>query len=284
MRHHRAFSALIIACLITLCAFPSDAPAQDQPVTSELVTPYYRIKSYSATKDDAAFARSALDAAIANLLDHFNHDELEPLLRKVRVTVHLHATPTPQANEHTATARTGTRDGNVATYYADIHLLAPSSMPEGLLTSAGLPKDEAYFKRLITHEYSTVPLQLITRAKPEGWRFSSAPSWFLQGYEEYLAYTASPGDQQEAIKHIINLVKQQPDRVRADFGLDVTDPYITGAVLVMFMHEHYGSERVHAILTSPEPSFGAAARASLGVSLEEFFVDWQAWISAQAPP
>ena len=281
MRQHRVLSVLVFASLMILCAVPNIASAQDQPVTYELVTPYYRLKSYSAPKEDTALARAALDDAITNLLDHFDHDGLDQLLRNVSVTIHLHAAPTPQANEHTATARTGTRDGKIATYYADIHLLAPSSMPEGLLTSAGLPKDEAYFQRLITHEYSTVPLQLITRAKPEGWRFSSAPSWFLQGYEEYLAYTASPGDQHDATEHIVSLVRQRPDRVQADFGLDVTDPYITGAVLVMFMHEQYGPERVHAILTSPEPGFGAAARASLGVSLDDFFAHWQAWIAVQ---
>lgn len=281
MRSRRSVSSFVLASLMILFVLPPSAPAQDQPVTDELVTPYYRLKSYAAPEQDAALARHALDAAISNLLEHFGRDELEPLLRRADVTVHLHTTPTALANEHTATALTGTRDGKVATYYADIHLLALSSMPEGLLTSAGLPKDEAYFKRLITHEYSTVPLQLITRAKPEGWRFSSAPSWFLQGYEEYLAYTASPGDQQVATAHIVSLVRRRPDRVQADFGLDVTDPYITGAVLVMFMHEHYGPDRVHAILTSPEPGFGAAARTSLGVTLDEFFAHWQAWIAAQ---
>jgi hypothetical protein len=40
----------------------------------------------------------------------------------------------------------------------------------------------------------------------------------------------------------------------------------------------YGKERVQGILSSPEPTFGNAAVASLGVELPEFGKRFRAWL------
>jgi len=44
---------------------------------------------------------------------------------------------------------------------------------------------------VLVHEYSTVLLDLVCRAKGSGWQFFEAPKWFVQGYEEYLGLTCA---------------------------------------------------------------------------------------------
>jgi hypothetical protein len=43
------------------------------------------------------------------------------------------------------------------------------------------------------------------------------------------------------------------------------------------MHETFGKEKVHAILTSEADTFEAAAGPALGVSVEEFGRRWEKW-------
>ena len=63
------------------------------------------------------------------------------------------------------------------------------------------------------------------------------------------------------------------------FGLEVRDPYATGAVLVHFLHDRYGRDAVGALLRSGEPTFGRAMLAELGVDLAGFMDDWRAWLA-----
>ncbi|MFG0328121.1 MAG: hypothetical protein ACF8SC_12750 [Phycisphaerales bacterium JB037] len=235
-----------------------------------------------STADVEAIERS-LELGAGALRAYFDDPALEAALRAASVEVIVHAEPGPRANEVTATTRTGTRDGTAATYFAEIHLLAPSSYGPGLLTSVGEPKDGEYFARLSVHELSTVPLDLATRIKPEGWRFRQAPAWFVQGYQEYLGMMCPATEAgRAALERRVAIVAAEPGRVDDSFGLDVRGPYVTGSVLLLFMHERYGRERVRGILTSAEPTFGGAVRASLGVGLGEFMRDFEAWIGARA--
>jgi hypothetical protein len=72
--------------------------------------------------------------------------------------------------------------------------------------------------------------------------------------------------------------KDDPDRIDFDFGVNVKDEYIDGALLLLFMHETFGKERVHAILSSEERRFGRAMVSALGVGLDEFENRWEKWL------
>jgi hypothetical protein len=104
----------------------------------------------------------------------------------------------------------------------------------------------------------------------------------VDGYEEYLGLTlSSPRNRTAVLGKYLALHKADPDRVAFDFGVSVKDDYLDGAVLLLFMHETFGKERVHAVLTSEERGFGKAMTSALGVSLEEFQKRWNGWLKAK---
>lgn len=271
--HSRTLFASVLLSSITF--------GQPQPDHSH-DSPYYTLQAESVPAEDTALITESLDDGIASLLVYFDGLDLDPLLRSLDIKVTIHAEPNQQANTSTATIRTGTRDGNRESFFAEIHILAPSAHPEGLTTSSGEPKDDLYFRRLVVHEYSTILIDLASRGKEQGWRYRSAPAWFVQGYQEYLGLTcAGQNVRERSLAAYVGVVKADPGRVADDFGLEVVDPYITGAVLLHFMHETYGGDRVLALLLSPERTFGRAVRNELAIDLATFMRDWEAWIAAQ---
>ncbi|MEO1009313.1 MAG: hypothetical protein AAFX79_12180 [Planctomycetota bacterium] len=233
----------------------------------------------SAPDEDVAFIRHALDAGIEQLVAYFDDDGLARAARDADVTVEVHATPNDRAGPNLATIRSGTIDGTMDTFFARLHFYAPSAHGPGLTTSSGEPKDGGYIERLVVHEYSTVFLGLASRRKPEGWRLRTAPAWFVQGYQEYLGLTHSgETGRTRSLPRYVEIVKNDPDRVRNDFGFEVRDPYITGAVLLHFMHERFGADRVRAVLLGAQPTFGRAMREELGVDADAFLADWIVWL------
>src|SRR5262249_13555685 len=147
--------------------------------------------------------------------------------------------------------------------------------------SIGEPAGDDYFAKVLVHEYATILLERITRAKPRGWPFYDAPSWFVQGYEEYLGLTHStPRNRNVVLPKYIALQQRNPHRVRIGFGIGVKDDYLDGAVLLHFMHEKFGADKVQAILTSEAATFEKAAGPALGVTLGEFGRLWEEWRSS----
>lgn len=272
------FRAILIFCTVFLAIAPQDIGAA-QPTAEHAVEPWFTLEGRGeVAQADLDQLDAALREGAAALDRYFDDEQLSGALHAATVRVFVHATANEYASDTLATARSGTRDGRAATYFADIHLLAPSAYTPGLETSIGEPKEGAYFARLAIHELSTVPLELVTRLKPEGWGLRTAPPWFVQGFQEYLGMTCAP-DGHAALERRIALVASEPDRVDDAFGLEVRDPYATGAVLVHFLHDRYGGDAVRAVLRSGEPTFGRAMRAELGVDLAGFMADWRAWLA-----
>ena len=78
------------------------------------------------------------------------------------------------------------------------------------------------FAKLVMHEYSTVLLDRITRAKKAGWSFFSGPSWFVQGYEEYLGLMlSSPRNRTAVLGKYLARHKGGPGRIDFAFGIGV---------------------------------------------------------------
>jgi hypothetical protein len=164
-------------------------------------------------------------------------------------------------------------------YSAVIDLLTPSAYDLRHRSNVGEPADDGYIYKLVVHEYSTILLERITRAKKAGWRFFSAPGWFTNGYEEYLGLMlSSTRNRTEVLKKHLANHKDGASRIGFDYGIHVEDDYIDGAVLLMFMHETFGKTKVQAILASEERRFGSAMASALGVGLEEFKKRWDEWL------
>ena len=176
-----------------------------------VTTEYYRLHSASGFEDDAKKAQGYLNAAVKGLLDEFGPTPLQSLLRDASVHIYLHPRPTPKASESTATIVSGVRNDR---YFAKVHILTPSAYGSGSRTNVGEPRDDSYFFKTLVHEYSTVALERLRRSEP-GWSFFSAPRWFYQGYEEYLALTRSSEKARTVtLQKYKKKLKQNPNRVR----------------------------------------------------------------------
>jgi hypothetical protein len=243
-----------------------------------LKTDYYQIMYRPEHVKDAKKVKSLLDAARAALKNEFSDSPVEQLLR-VDCKVYLHPKPNDRASETTAAIYTAVGGDK---YSAVIDLLTLSAYHPKYRSNVGEPPGEDYYAKLVVHEYSTILLDRITGIKKTGWRFFSAPRWFVDGYEEYLGLTqSSPHNRDSVLAKYLALHKQNANRIDFEFGIHVEDPYIDGAILLLFMHETFGSKRVQAILTNKEPRFGKAVTAALGVGLNEFRQSWEKWLQAK---
>lgn len=242
---------------------------------STLETPYYRLRFAADKKSDADQIRGHLDRTIEALKKEFAAVNAEELLRGVDCQITLHTKPNARANEGLANISCGVVDGK---YKAEMDLLTPSAYGKGALSSVGEPKGDDYQAKLVAHEYSSILLDRITRSKAAGWRFFSAPAWFVQGYEEYAGLMCSSHHNREVVRgKYLKHHKDDPRRVGIGFGVGVRDTYIDGATLLLFMNEAFGRDRVQAILASEKPTFEEAVPAALGVNLEEFANRWKEW-------
>ncbi len=267
--------AIIVVVGMAAALLSPDGTAAQAPKWASVKTPFYRLHFDPAHEADARKARHHLDRAIASLKKDFKGQPVEKLLRRAACDIYLHPRPNDRASEGQATLRTGSGRGG---YFATIDCLTPSAFRPGFRNRIGEPGGDDYFAKVLVHEYGTVLLEQITRARAKGWRFYDAPPWFVQGYEEYLGLTHStPHNRKVVLPKYLALLKVDPLRVRIGFGIGVRDEYLDGTALLHFMHEAFGKEKVQAILTSEAPTFEAAAGPALGASLEEFGRRWEAW-------
>lgn len=267
----------LLGVLLSLLACAAEAPAPNRPqeLKQTMDLTFLKLHFAKSNEKDAAKVAAYFKDAEQRLNKEFeSHGKL---LEGVDCDVYLHEESNEYANEATCTLLTNYDE---ARGKAAIHFLAPSKYDATHLTSAGEPKDEKTFYKYVVHEFSTIYLERLARVKKEGWL--RGPAWFTQGYEEYLALTcSSERARTETLAKYIAIVKADPARVDFSFGLEARDPYIDGAVLVAFLHETFGRERVQQVLCSTEATFGAALKKELGVTLESFAEKWTAWLKAK---
>jgi hypothetical protein len=272
------------ACLATMADKPTDGKDSEGEKLATLVTDYFTIEYPVGYEADAENVKGFLQTAVDAMLKEFADHRPDELLRTADCKVRLYSKPNNKAGAGAVLIETGVSG---STYFAHLHLLAPSAHPPTARTKTDEPMDDSYIAKTLVHEYSTIILERLTRRKTEGWRLFSAPAWFVQGYEEHLALkNASEHSRTVTWPRYLDLLRANPNRVSMDFGIDVTDPYIDGAILLAFMHDVYGSERVQAVLVSSQPTFGAAMKEALGDNLPRFAEKFEAWKKSQgtAPP
>lgn len=269
-------SHVLLAGVTLLALARGLARADAQPNWSAYSTDYYQLFYQPEYEKDAKTVKAHLDAGIASLKKEFADFPVDELLR-VNCAIFLHPKGTGKASESSASITSGVDDAGK--YSAVIDLLTPSAYDPKHRSNVGEPADDGYIYKLVVHEYSTILLERITRAKKAGWRFFSAPGWFTNGYEEYLGLMlSSPRNRTEVLKKYLAKHKDGASRIGFDYGIQVEDDYIDGAVLLVFMHETFGKKKVQAILASEERRFGGAMASALGVGLEEFKKRWDEWL------
>lgn len=222
-------------------------------------------------EDGRIIGRLSQDS-ITRLLEQFSIDRATWQDRNDLV-IFVHGTIGDDAGPGNAVIRT-TRSTNGVK--GQIHVLAPSAHPAHVTTAAGLPFDDAYFAKLVTHEISTMFLEYLTSTKRSGWDIYSAPSWFVQGYQEYLGLTHSSVDS----KHIADAyhLRAKQDRDRVNVILDVESDYIDGALLVEFLHDRFSDTAVQGLLNSAEPDFWTALFEETGLTVATLQAAYTEWL------
>jgi len=258
--------------LISLFLFAACSVAVVSGVTIQ--RPEYKIIAEDGIATDAKLVAGLTDSAIRAISAAFPNWGVPQAIQSYNLQIIIHATPTAAANEGTALLNTSNNNGVLA---ARLEILAPSRHSAEARTNVGEPKDQKYFERLLIHEISTLVFERLTAKKSSGWRFHSAPSWFVQGLEQYVAFRQTSAEQ--SLRLYIGKVRRDPEIVQTDFGLQVTEPYIGGTVLLAFIDERYGWPSVQKLLESSEATFGAAVRKQFGVTVESFATEFQSWLT-----
>ncbi len=255
--------------------------AAEMPVpgmSEEIKTPYYFLHFSPKYKEDAEKASRFLNSGIESLKLEFAKFPVDELL-KVQCDIYLYPQKTESVNDGGAHISNGDNNG---VYSAKVHILTPSLVDSSWRSKVGESASDDTFFRLIMHEYSTILLDRICRTKVKGLKFYRMPSWFSQGYEEYCALLlSSPSNKTGAVEKYLASYRTNPERVNFDFGVNIQNDYVDGAMLLLFMNETFGKQKVQSILTSTEPSFGKAVVKSLGVDIVEFGRGWDTWLSAR---
>lgn len=228
----------------------------------------------AASTQDLEQVRGWLESAAPKVHDYFKPMGGRALQREATCIVLVWGAETEKAGQTHGGAETWVAAKG---YLGLIHHLAPSAFEPGGRTLAGEPRDDTSHQRVLVHEYAAFLLDLATRNKAAGWRLQSAPEWFSQGYKEYLGATLST---EHARKVTLDLYRAstctEPARITTDFD-KVTNVYMDGPTLLMFMHDEFGAERLMRLLASPETEFWSAVRATLAVSRHDLFTRWLAW-------
>ncbi len=235
---------------------------------------WFRVESHDASAEDEALTSRLLCRTVVRLRAMFGVEATERCLRGLDCVVRLHGKPTATVTESAANLVTGSRDGR---YEATIDVLAPAGFSASYRDIAGLAAGEDHHAKVLGHEYATVLLDRITAQKAAGWRFFSAPSWFVQGYEEFLAVALLDAATRDDVLELWARAQADPDRVRFHPSFAVKDPYLDGAVMLHFLHDSFGAERVRALLAAGQPTFDEAFVATFGGSLDSLEARWKTW-------
>jgi hypothetical protein len=258
-------------CLVALIFVCSIAAASEQ-----LKRPGYRLTFEAGFEADAKRLAVATDTAIELLGAAFHDWDGRGLLESANLEIIIYAMPTRQADEATTRLNTEWR-GNQ--YFAKLHILAPSRVSTTALTTVGEPKDERYFQQLLVHELSSIISDRVSAKKPGGWHLYSAPGWFVQGLEQYLALSLT--ESKSTMEKYLERSRRDPRQVQTDFGIHVMNDYIAGTALVAFLARE-GLGPIKRLLLSPEPTFGKALRAEFKVDVITFGEQFQLWL--HGPP
>jgi hypothetical protein len=236
-------------------------------------TDYYTLHYSPGFSDDALKMYGFLNKAVDATLEEFKkYPEIETLLKDKRMNVFMLPEPTGWAHE----GRWNTNSGNVGDYeFLNLRILAFSAYRENRIgTFNEIPMGDDHFLQTTIHEYISPAIKYLTEQRQQGWNIYSSQVWYHQGQESYLgAKYGNPN----ALTVYIDTVSKNPDRIAIEGDrIFVENPYIDGTVLVHFMYDTFGKEKMHALLLSEEETFEEAVEKELAPwdELEPMFKEW----------
>jgi hypothetical protein len=154
-------------------------------------------------------------------------------------------------------------------------------------TSLGLPKDDNYHAKVIMSEYITVGHYVVqaSRAKTDGWRYYSAPNWFVQGLQEYDGIFHTTEANREVTKAaLFAWARNHPSAFECcSCGLTIANVYNGGATFVAFLAAQFGESIRARLLQDTASTFDAALEnRTKPYRLNELFDKFRAWLADTA--
>ena len=264
-------------------ADPSTGPPRRDPASID--TRYCSVHYVAGHRADAEELAQFVTEATERSTAYFHEHPPEALWKGVSCRVHQMEIPSSLARDEASTiVDGGTRDE----FSGDVFLLSTSAYRRSVPLRADADPHENR-RRIVTHELATIPLVRATLLKGPGWRFHSAPQWFTQGYEEYLAaFTTTEELKRRMTRDALEKIAARRDAIRWEGTVFSDEPYSGGLLLLWFLHERFGEAAVKAILGSHLATFAAAFRETLGVEPAALRDDVDRWmdqkLTGASPP
>jgi hypothetical protein len=266
-----AWIAVIVAALSVATT------SQEQSTASA----HYTVFTRDGSEVDLGFARRWLDAAEELLATKYH-----VVPDRYHISVYLLHRPendidTTQSGQNRccATDGQGRKTGT-------IFLLGPSApvwKERPLVSSLGLPKDGLdYHAKVLMSEYIPIGHYAVQDSRQgRGWSYYSAPSWFVQGLQEYDAiYHTTDTNRTDTAARLMRWARQNQGRFACCAkGIDVGDVYNGGAAFMAFLASTYGEGIHERILRSEAKTFDEAlADQTSPLSRSELFDRFRAWV------
>jgi hypothetical protein len=270
------------SCLTIILFFAPTASIEAQWI--EAKSARYSIFYQSGYEKDAEFTRTWLDCAEDLLKSKYGVP-----FSGFYISLYLYPAPTQYADvglAHLHCCSTGANGVKTGT----ISYLAPSALAwkgSPRMTSLGLPKDKNYHAKVIMSEYITVGHYVVqeSRATTGGWKYYSAPEWFVQGLQEYDGIFHTTDANRDLTKATLFEWARNHPSVYACCSPhpSISNAYNGGATFMAFLAAQFGEE-IHAkLLRDSASTFEAALEnQTKPYHLTELFDKFRAWLASTA--
>jgi hypothetical protein len=205
-----------------------------------------------------------------------------------RMSIYLQPAATTNADANTARNHCCHSVGGTDSV-GTIDMLAPSTMKNTTdMSSLGVPKSsDDYHVKILVSEYIPIGHYEAQNARPSGgWKYYSAPNWFVQGLQEYDAIFHSTAANRDSTSKLLSAWAVSHRATFSCCAPDVgtTDAYNGGAAIVTFLAVQFG-EGIHSrILHSSAATFGdALTEQTKPYTRSQLFEQFKKWLEAGAP-
>lgn len=277
----RANRVAVVLVVLLLGSFAPRVDAQWLEWKGDRYSVFYQ----KGFENDVTFARAWADHA-----EQVVREKYRVTSTHYRAAIYLLPAPAggidvSTARNHCCTAATGVDST------ATIQMLAPSApamLAGNAMSSLGLPKNsENYQAKILMSEY--IPFGHFATQNQRavgGWKYYSAPNWFVQGLQEY-----------DAILHTTDVNRSATAAALSKWAtshttffsccapdLQIGDDYNGGAAFVAFLATEFGEDIHRRLLASSAPTFAAALTEQTAPNTRaQLFERFQKWLRSGAP-
>jgi hypothetical protein len=269
---------------LALLLFRGAIPSAQSPWI-EARSAHYSVFYQAGFDDDVRRVRAWADETERVMKDKYG---VVPL--HYRMSIYLHPTPTTGADVNTAHNHCCRSVGN-GDSIGMIDMLASSAAAMKDTTahsSLGMPKSsDDYHAKILISEYIPIGHFEAQNARPSGgWKYYTAPNWFVQGLQEYDAIFHSTATNRDTTAKRLSAwaAANAPVFSCCAPDLAITNAYNGGAAFMTFLAVQFG-EGVHArLLRSGAPTFAdALTEQTKPYNRSQLFGLFQQWLGRGAP-